>query len=89
MHQVRPAINVTCEEPDQGKEHAQESEGPGEDFNTEERAIKERGSEPKYDESSDKADEGASDESGNYFQGEIGSFTTFQLGARSRFGRAI
>ena len=56
---------------------------------TEEQAIGESGSEREYDESSDEADVGASDKSGNYFQGEIGSSTTFLLGARSRFGRAI
>ena len=47
---------------------------------------------PEYDESSDEDDVGrvgAGDESGNYLQGEIGSSTTFLLGARSRFGRAI
>ena len=89
MHQVRPAINITCEEANQDEEHGQESKGPGEDSQTEEQAIVESGSEPGYDESSDEADEGASDESANYFQGEIGSSTTFLLGARSRFGRAI
>lgn len=47
------------------------------------------GSEPEYDESSDEDDIGASDEGGNYLQGEIGSSITFLLGARSRFGRAI
>ena len=63
-------------EANQDEEHAQESKGPGEDSQTEEQAIVESGSEPGYDESSDEADEGASDESGNYFQGEIGSSTT-------------
>ena len=76
-------------EANQDEEHAQESKGPGEDSQTEEQAIVESGSESGYDESSDEADEGASAESGNYFQGEIGSSTTFLLGVRSRFGRAI
>lgn len=89
MHQVRPAINITCKQANQDEEHAQESKGHGEDSQTEEQAIVESGSESGYDESSDEADEGASAESGNYFQGEIGSSTTFLLGARSRFGRAI
>ena len=83
-YQVRPAINITFVEADQGEEHAQESDGPGEDSHTEDQAIGESGSEPQYDESSDEADEGANDESGNYFQGEIGSSTT-----RLRFGRVI
>ena len=82
-------INITFEEADQDEEHAQKSEGPGEDSQTEEQAIWESGSEPEYDESSDEDEVGASDESGNYLQGEIGSSTTFLLGARSRFGRAI
>ena len=56
---------------------------------TEEQVIKESRSEPEYDESSDEDDVGASDESGNYLQAEIGSSTTFLLGARSHFGRAI
>ena len=43
----------------------------------------------KYEESSNKDDEGASNESRNYLQGEIGSSTNFLLGARSCFGRAI
>ena len=89
MHQVRPAIKITCEEANQDEEHAQESKGHGEDSQTEEQAIVESGGESGYDESSDEADEGASDESGNYFQGEIGSSATFLLGVRSRFGRAI
>ena len=80
------AIKITFEEADQDEEHAQESEGAGEDSQTEEQTIGESGSEPEYDESSDEADEGASDESGNYFQGEMGSSTTSLLGARSRFG---
>ena len=84
-------INITFEEADQDEEHAQESEGPGENSQTEEQAIGESGSEPEYDESSDQADVGASDENGNYFQGKIKSSTTLTLllGARSRFGRAI
>ena len=67
----------------------QESEEPGEDARTEEQATDERGDRSEYDESSDEDDVGASDESVNYLQGEIGSLTTFLLGARSRFGRAI
>lgn len=50
---------------------------------------KESRSEPEYNESSDEYDVGASDKSGNYLQGEMGSSTTFLLGVRSRFGRAI
>ena len=45
-------INITFKEADQDEEHAQESEGPGEDSQTEEQAIGESGSEPEYDESS-------------------------------------
>ena len=82
-------INITFEEADQDEEHAPESEGSGEDSQTKEQAIGESGSEPEYDESSDEDEVGVSDESGNYLQGEIGSSTTFLLGARSRFGRAI
>ena len=82
-------INITVEEADQDEEHAQESEGPGKDSKTEEQAIGESGSEPEYDKSSDEDEVGASDESGNYLQGKIGSSTTFLLGARSCFGRAI
>ena len=82
-------INITFDEANQDEEHAQESEGPGKDSQTEEQAIGESGSEAEYDESSDEDEEGASDESGNYIQGEIGSSTTFLLGARPRFGRAI
>ena len=82
-------INITFEEADQDEEGGQESEGPGEDSQTEEQAMEESGSEPVYDESSDEDHVGASDESGNYLQGEIGSSTTFLLGARLRFGRAI
>ena len=84
------SINITFEEADQDEEHAPESEGSGEDSQTEGQAIGESGSEPEYDESGSDEDEvGASDESGNYLQGEIGSSTTFLLGARSRFDRAI
>ena len=82
-------INITLEEADQDEEHAQESEGPEEDSQTGEQAIGESGGEPGYDESSNETDVGASDESGNSFQGEIGSTTTFLLCARSRFGRAV
>ena len=82
-------INITFEEADQDEEVGQESERPGEDSPTEEQVIEESGSEPEYDESSDEDDVGASDESGNYLQAEIGSSTTFLLGARSHFGRAI
>ena len=67
----------------------QETGGPGEDAQTEEQATDERGDKPEYHESSDEDDVGASDEKLNYLQGEIGSSTTFLLGARSRFGRAI
>ena len=77
------------EEAGQDEEHAQESEGPEEDSQTKEQAIAESGGEPEYDESSDETDVGTSDESGNSFQGEIGNTTTFLLGARSRFGRAV
>lgn len=82
-------INIKLEEADQDEEDGQESEGPGEDSQTEEQVIEESGSEPEYDGSSDEDDKGASDESGNYLQGEIGSFTTFLLGTRSRFGSTI
>ena len=82
-------IKITFEEADQDEEHAQESEGPGEDSQIEVQAIGESGSEPEYDESSDEDEVASGDESGNYLQGEIGSSTTFLLGARSRFGRAI
>ncbi|PFX28225.1 hypothetical protein AWC38_SpisGene7031 [Stylophora pistillata] len=74
--------NITFEEADQGEEDGQESEGPGEDSQTEEQVIEESGSEPEYDGSSDEDDIGASDEGGNYLQGEIGSSITFLLGAR-------
>ena len=89
MHQLRPAINITFEEADQDEEHSQESEGLGEESQTEKQAIGKSGREPEYDESSDEADVVVSDESENYFQGEIRSSTTFFLGARSRFGRPI
>ena len=82
-------INITLEEAGQDEEHAQESEGPEEDSQTKEQAIGESGVEPEYDESSNESDLGASDEGGNSFQGEIESTTTFRLGARSRFGRAV
>ena len=49
----------------------------------------EGGGEAEYDESNNETDVGTSDESGNSFQGEIGSTTTFLLGTRSRFGRAV
>ena len=60
-------INITFEEADQDEEHAPESEGSGEDSQTEGQAIGESGSEPEYDESSDEDEDevGASDESGN------------------------
>ena len=75
-------INITLEEAGQDEEHAQESEGPEEDSQTKEQAIGESGVEPEYDESSNESD-------GNSFQGDIESTTTFRLGVRSRFGRAV
>ncbi|KAJ7383334.1 hypothetical protein OS493_028882 [Desmophyllum pertusum] len=76
-------INVVFEVANQDVHEA------GEGSRTEEQAIDESGDELEYDESSDEDDVGASDERGNYLQGEIGSSATFLLGARSRFGRAI
>ena len=54
-------INITLEEADQDEKHAQESEGPEEDSQTGEQAIRESGSELEYDESSNETDVGASD----------------------------
>ena len=64
-----------------------EAGGPGDDSQTVEQAMEDESNE--YDESSDEDDVGTSDENGNFLQGEIGSSTTFLLGIRSRFGRAI
>ena len=61
--------------------------GPGDDSQTVEQAMEDESN--KYDESSDEDDVGTSNESGNFLQGEIGSSTTFLLGTKSRFGRAI
>ena len=82
-------MNVTFQEPNGDDHYAQQAGRTGEEARTEEQAIDEDRDEPEYDESSDEDDEGVSDESGNYLQGEIGSATNFLLGVRSRFGRAI
>ena len=68
-------INVSFEEPEEEEE--------------EEARIDESGEETEYDQSSDEDYAGGSNENGNYLQEEIGSSTTFLLGAKSRFGRAI
>ena len=79
-------INIVLEEVNQDERKAGI---PGKDNRTEEQATGESGDEPEYDESSDEDEVRASDERGNYLQGEIGSSTTFLLGVKSRFGRAI
>ena len=60
-----------------------------EETEEEEARINESGDDTEYDQSSDEDDAGASNENGDYLQEEIGSSTTFLLGAKSRFGRAI